>query len=103
MPHEEAIRQAYGAADAVFWGRARTLEYIDDNGYPQAEFTFDVIESWKGVTQESFKIRTGYRIHSCGVGYDIGKETLSLSINVHIIFYLINNNVTHGHKALMCI
>lgn len=78
ISHRKAVKNAYKKSGVVFYGRVIKASYTDspDRFLQEAEFTFEVIESWKGVSTETFRVRSSIGGASCGVAYPLGSKAL---------------------------
>jgi hypothetical protein len=80
-----SVKEGLRNSDAVFWGEAVSVE---EQGFAsiappfQAPVTFEVRESWKGVSQERVVVHGQGMEASCGLDFDEGKTYLVFAYNV---------------------
>ncbi|MDQ4127276.1 MAG: hypothetical protein M3151_04905 [Actinomycetota bacterium] len=74
-----SVKEGLRSSDAVFWGEAVSVEEqgLASSAPPfQNPVTFEVRESWKGVSQERVIVHGQGPEASCGLDFDEGKSYL---------------------------
>ena len=74
---EEAFKIVLEEYGAIFYGKVVHARVLGEGpSYREAEYTFEVIESWKGVRKKRFYVRADTHGYSCGTQFTIGSYYL---------------------------
>lgn len=72
-----AIYESFAQADAVFAGKAISVEEVEESLYRnKSVYNFEVIENFKGATSKTIKIETDYKESSCYHSHKIGESRI---------------------------